>query len=338
MAGPGPTNDPLGELRQKEPQALYFIHGKERFLVDRAVEILRAKVLDPRTRDFNYDAFQGKEATASKIVQAARTLPMMAKRRLVLVRDADEMKADELSALIPYVSKPSAETCLVLVGEKADARLKFFGAFKKHGVMIKLEPLYENKLPGFVRDEARVRGVKFEAGAAELLCDEVGNELGQLSDAVERLAVFVGDRKSISVDDIEQVVATTRQRSVFELCKAVGSGDRSTALAYLSSLMGARESGVRIVAMLARHIRQLWLAQSLAGKRLDKFELAQALGMPPFFVQETMEQAQRFRRPDFERMHDALYRADKALKSSRLEDDRILERLVLELVPAARRA
>jgi DNA polymerase-3 subunit delta len=338
MAAPGPTTDPLSDLRQKEPQALYFIHGRERFLVDRAVEILRGKVLDPRTKDFNYDLFQGKEATAGKVVQAARTLPMMAKRRLVLVRDADEMKADELSGLITYVQKPCAETCLVFVAEKADQRLKFFSAFKKLGILIKLDPLYENKLPGFVREEARARGVKFEAGAAELLCDEVGAELGQLADAVERLVIYAGERKSLSIDDIEQVVATTRQRNVFELCNAVGDSDRDRAFAILGSMMGARESGVRIVAMLARHVRQLWLAQTLLAKRLDKFELAQALGIPPFFVDGIVGQARKLDRPAFERMHDALYRADKNLKSSRLEDDRILEKLVLELTGARPRA
>ena len=331
MAPPGPTTDLLSELRAKEPQALYFIHGKERFLVDRAVEILRGKVLDPRTKDFNYDLFNGKEATAGRVTSAARTLPMMAKRRLVLIRDADEMKADELTGLIPYVQKPCAETCLVFVADKADQRLKFFTAFKKHGVLLKFEPMYENKLPGFVRDEARARGVKFEAGAAELMCDEVGAELGQLCDAVERLAVYVGDRKSITINDIEEVIATTRQRNVFELCKAVGEGNRARSLAVLSSMLGARESGVRIVAMLARHVRQLWTASGLVAKRLDKFALAQALGMPPFFVDELVTQARRFDRPTFELMHDALYRADKSLKSSKLEDDRILEKLILEL-------
>src|SRR5207245_1003885 len=143
------------------------------------------------------------------------------KRRLVLIRDADEMKADELAGLSAYVQKPSAETCLVLVAEKADQRLKFFSAFKKLGVMLKLDPLYDNKLPGFVRGEAQARGVKLDAGAAELLADEIGNELGQLADAVERLAVFVGEKKSIAVADVEQVVATTRQRNVFELANAV---------------------------------------------------------------------------------------------------------------------
>jgi DNA polymerase-3 subunit delta len=219
----------------------------------------------------------------------------------------------------------------VLVAEKADQRLRLVSAWKKNGVLVKLDPLYERQLPGFVREEARARGARFDAGAAELLCDEVGADLGQLADAVERLAIFVGGR-AITPADVEEVVASTRQRSVFELANAVGEGSRGQALAILAGMMGARESGVRIVAMLARHVRQLWTARELTSRgRMSKMDLAQALGIPPFFVDGIEAQARRFDRPRFETMHAALYRADKALKSSRLDDARILEQLVLEL-------
>src|SRR5215831_7923555 len=272
--------DPLAPLREGEPGPLYFLHGKERYLVDRAVDLLRARVLDPRTRDFNYELFYGKEAGAARIAQAARTLPMMARRRLILVRDADEMKADELAGLIPYVSAPAPETCLVFVAEKADQRLKFFSSFKKHGVLVKLDPLYERQLPDFVRGEARARGVSLSPDAVQLVVDEIGAELGQLADAVERLAIYAGERKQVTAEDVVEVVATTRQRSVFELANAVGEGDRARALTVLASMLDARESGVRIVAMLARHLRQLWMAQELLARGAGKMDLASALGIP----------------------------------------------------------
>ena len=293
--------------------------------------MVRQRVLDPRTRDFNYELFQGKEATAARIVQAARTLPMMAKRRLLLVRDADEMKADELNGLISYVQKPCAETCLVMVGEKVDQRIKLFATWKKTGVIAKFDPLYENKLPGFVADEARRRGVELETGVPRLVADEVGADLAQLADAIERLAIYVGEKKRVSAADVDEVVATTRQRNVFELCNAIGAGHRSRALAVVASMMANRESGVRVVAMLARHVRQLWSAQLLLQKRMSKFELASALGMPPFFVDDIMQQAQRLTPDALKGMHRALFVADTQLKSSRLDDARIMEQLILSL-------
>ena len=301
--------DPLATLREGEPGPLYFLYGKERYLLDRAVDLLRARVLDPRTRDFNYELFYGKEAGASRIAQAARTLPMMAKRRLILVRDADEMKADELGGLVSYVSDPAPESCLVFVAEKADQRLKFFSAFKKHGELVKLDPLYERQLPDFVRGEARARGVTLAPDAVTMIVAEIGAELGQLADAVERLAMYAGERKQITAEDVDKVVATTRQRSVFELANAVGAGDRASALAMLSSMLGARESGVRIVAMLARHLRQLWITSELLQRTRDKFEIASALGIPPFFADDIIRQARTLDAAKAKRMHAALFTA-----------------------------
>ena len=244
---PPSAADPLLQLRDGEIAPLYWIHGKERYLVDRAVAIIRERALDPRTRDFNYDLLYAKEAGPDKIVGAARTMPMMAKRRLVMVRDADGLDAKALESITPYVANPAPETCLVFVAEKADMRLKFFTTFKKRGVLLKLDPLAERQLPGFVSSEARSRGLSFASGAAEWCVEEIGSDLGQLASAIERIELYLGARKQATVADVEAVVATTRQRSVFELCDAIGEADRARALKALGSLFAAARDSLRRV-------------------------------------------------------------------------------------------
>jgi DNA polymerase-3 subunit delta len=322
-------------LKPDDIGPVWMVFGKERYLVDRAVAALRERVLDPRTRDFNYELFQGKDASAERVVNAARTLPMMARRRLVMLRDLDAMKADEQAKLIPYLESPVPESCLIIEAEKLDQRTKAGQALKKHARLVKLEPLYERQLAGFVRAEAKRRGVRFEAGAAEYLCEEIGADLGALADTVERLALYAATREgAVSAAEVEAQVPGGRQRTVFELADAVGRGDRARALGILSAMMDGRESGVRIVAMLARHVRQLWIADTLMRARTPRSELPSALGVPPFFVDGIVDQAKRIGQGGeaaFRAMHDALYRADKALKSSRLEEPRLLESLVLEM-------
>jgi DNA polymerase-3 subunit delta len=317
----------------------WFVYGKERYLVDRALQRLREGVLDPRTRDFNYELFQGKETTAERVINAARTLPMMARRRFVLVRDFDTMKADEPARLLPYLEAPAPETCLVLEATSLDQRTRFGQGVRKLARVVRLEPLYERQLLGFVRAEARRREVRFEVGAAELLCEEIGADLGALADTVERLSLFAAPKGGqVSAAEVEAQVPGGRQRTVFELADAVGRGDRARALGILASMIDGRESGVRIVAMLARHVRQLWNADALLRARAPKAEYAAALGVPPFFVDGIVDQARRIGRGGegaFRALHDALYRADRALKSSRLDEPRLLESLVLEMTSAS---
>lgn len=311
---------------------LVYLCGKERFLIDRAMDAIKQAILEPATKEFNYDVLQGKEAGPAKILACTKTLPMMAKRRLIVVRDADELDADALGQLIPYVSAPAPESCLCMIAEKADQRLKFFTAWKKHGLLLKLDPLAERALPGFVELEAKNLGVKLEAGAAARIADEIGADLGQIVDALERLSLYVQKGAPIRIADVEEVVATTRQHSVFELIDAIGANNRSEALALVSGMLALREPALRLLAMLARHIRQLWqTADLLRDGRPGANEVASALGLVPFVAMKLLDQARRLTLPRIHVMHEAIYRADRALKLSKLDDERLMEQLILKL-------
>lgn len=331
--GAGKDQDPLqqltDELRAGKIPPLVFLYGKERFLVNRALDLLKGAALQPATRDFNYDTFEGKEGTAARVLSAAKTLPMMAKRRLVLVRDADELSADQLAAYIDYLAQPVAETCLCFVAEKADTRLRFFLQFKKHGLLLKLDPLTDRQLPGFARAEAQRLGVKLDVGAAERIAEEIGADLGQIADALVRLSFYVQAGAPIRVSDVEEVVATTRQHTVFELVDAVGAGDREAALRLLTGILAAREPALRLLAMLARHVRQLWVAREVVGRPAG--EAAQVLGVPPFVASKLLDQARRLPPARIGAMHEAIYHTDRTLKLSKLDDARHMERLILQL-------
>lgn len=148
------------------------------------------------------------------------------------------------------------------------------------------------------------------------------------------MALYVGDAAALSADDVEEVLADTRQRSIFELTNAVGHGRRREALAVLRQLLLSRESGVRIVAMLARHLRQVWSVKELAASGGPAHAgLAAQAGVPPFAVADLERQAQRLALPRLAQMHEALREADRALKSSRLPEAVALEQLVLRLCP-----
>lgn len=350
MAQAQKTADPLQPLREAlaSPKAtdnktsaaalplpLVYLCGDERFLVDRALDLIKATLLQPATKDFNYEVLHAKEAGVARILACARTLPMMAPRRLIVVRDADALSADELAQFTGYISAPAPETCLCLLAEKADLRLKFFTLWKKHGLLLKLDLLSERQLPSFIEAEARRLKVPLEPGAASRIAEEIGADLGQLVDALERLACYIPAGSPIRVADVEEVVATTRQHSVFELIDAVGSSNRSEALRLLSSMMALREPALRLLAMLGRHVRQLWQTCDLLshGTR-GPGEVASALGVAPFVAVRLIEQARRLSTRRVGRMHETIYLTDRALKLSKIEDERLMEQLVLRLCTA----
>jgi DNA polymerase-3 subunit delta len=259
----------------------------------------------------------------------------MAPRRLVVVRDADTLSADELAQLASYIANPAPESCLCMIAEKADLRLKFFTLWKKHGLLLKLDLLNERQLPGFVEAEAKRLKVALEPGVAGRIAEEIGSDLGQLASALERLACYVPPNSPIRLADVDEVVATTRQHSIFELIDAVGSSDRSSALQLIAGMMALKEPALRLLAMLGRHVRQLWQTTDLLarGTRAPG-DIASALGIPPFVASKLIEQARRLSLRRVGRMHEAIYHVDRSLKLSKIDDERLMEQLVLRLCAA----
>ena len=290
---------------------VYILSSAEPLLLDRALAAIRAAAVPAELRGFNEDVIDGRGGTAARITMAARTLPMMAARRLVLVRDLGQMAAAELAEIIPYLDAPSPETVLVATTSKVDRRLKFFAAAGKKGFLHELTA--PRDLGGFVSEEAKRRGVAIAPPARTRLIEVVGADLSRLSLVLEQLALYAGERP-IAVDDVDDLVADTRERSVFELTDAIGAGDRPRALAALASLVDQRQSAIGVVSMLARHMRQLALYRSARDSGMGKPDLGRVLGVPPFVVDKLGRQAGRYSDAALGRAVTALSATDRALK------------------------
>jgi DNA polymerase III subunit delta len=313
---------------------VYVLASAQPLLVDRALAAIRDAAVPEALRGFNVDAYDGKGVNAARVLAAARTLPMMAARRLVILRDLNAVPAAELTALAPYLEDPCPSTVLVAIAGKLDRRLKFFSAASKAGWVHELEA--PRDLAGWVRAEAQARGLAVQPAACSRLADAVGADLARLALSLEQLALYAGGR-AVSADDVDELIAESRERSVFELTDAIGEGNGGRARAAVAALCGQRESAVGVVVMLARHMRQLGLCHAAAAERLPKAEMARALGVPPFVVDKLLRQARRYGPAAAATALVSLAEADAALKGMapamktmgrELGEQILLERLV----------
>jgi len=328
------AEDPVVAIERGEVAPIYCLYGAERYQVDRCLAALREAVLGGKAAAFaafNHDVFDLKETSLAAVVDSARTLPMMAERRLVVGKGIDGVKADDLAPLAAYAGDPNPSTCLVLVGEKVDTRFKAFQVLRKAGYLHEFTALRDREVVGWVVKEARTRKLAISPDAASALAESAGPEMARLAGALEQLALYVGDRASITIADVEALIPETRQRSVFELTKAIGEGDVGRALRILTNMFRNREPALRVQFMLARQLRQIWRAKELLAEDASREEIASAIGVPPFFLDDFLVPARRMSRQALARGFERLYQADKALKSSRIDGEILLSRLVEQL-------
>ena len=329
--------DLLRAIERGEIAPIYCLHGPERFLIDRVLAALRHRILGATgdASGCNCELFDLKEVTLIDVLAAARTLPMFAKQRLVIARGLEQVKAEGLEPLTAYAAHPNPSTCLVLLAEKVDGRLRAFLALRKAGFLHEFARLKDRDLGPFIAREAKTRGLAIDSDAAEALANAAGPDLGRLMQALEQLEIYAGKAGRISRAQIEELVPESRERNVFELTKAIGTGDTRRALQLVTNMLRNREPPLRIQAMLLRQLRQTWRAKELMAANLPRAEMAAAVGLPPFFLDDVLVPARRLSVAALRRSFERLYQADRAFKSSRVDPEVQLTRLVRQLAEEA---
>jgi DNA polymerase-3 subunit delta len=333
---PPPPPDILAAVARGEIDPIYCLSG-ERYLVDEALAAIRAAVrtLAGPAAAFNEDVFDLKDKGVAVAIATARTLPMMARRRLVVGKAIDEVKAADLEPLAAYAEDANPSTCLVLLADKVDVRFRAFQVLRKRGYLHVFAPLRDQALAGWLRALARTRKIAIAPDAAAALAASGGPDLGRLGQALDQLALYVGDGRAISVDDVEDLIAETRQHGIFELTRAIGAGDVGEALTLLANMLRNREPALRIQFMLARQFRQIWRAKELAAAGASRGDIAAGVGISPYFLDDVLVPARRISRAALGDAFERLFQADLGLKTSRLEPELALSRLVQALAEDA---
>ncbi len=318
-------------LDKKEVPSLLFLYGEEGFLIEKCWRLILDILLPPADRDFNFDQFSARQARTEEILDQARTLPVFAGRRLVLVKDAQHFSADELELFLPYLRDPVPETVLVFVAEKIDGRRKFFQDFKKFGELVEFKKLYDNQIPGFIREQARQSRYSLTDEALALFCRRVGNDLQEIQGELTKLFAYLGDRPLADVDDVRTIVSDTRIDSVFALNDALGGRRHGDAQRLLGRILDDGSAPLMVLTMIVRHFRQLWKCRESLEQGTAERELPKLLGVAPFFIKGLLEQSRNFTSLRYRELFELFLETDFSLKSSGAHPNVLLTGLVTEI-------
>ena len=305
----------IDQARKGELLPVYLVAGEERLLRDEVVRELREASLGGGVAAFNEDKFTAGEADVETIVSAARTVPMMARRRFVLVRGAERWDSAEAGGspfdrLAEYAAAPVDSSCLVIVGAKIDGR----------------------SLPGWIADRFESKGNPVDRDVAELLATLAGPDPSSVDDAVERLSLYAGPGAAIDEAAVGACVARVRTADTWALVDAVGARDLGKALRTLADAYDPRERGLPLLGALAWSIRQLARFQAAVESGASPDEAARRAGVfQPYRARELGAKARAVSRREVERWILVLAETDLALKSSRRAADAILEEMLTRL-------
>ena len=319
-------------IQKKEFLPLYLFTGEESFLVEDGLKSLVKAAVPEKLREFNFDIFSASDFNAGKVIDAVGMLPMMAERRLVVLRDVDDLKAKDLENLSPLLdqSAASATSILIMTAIKADMRLKFFKRVSEMGAVVKFDRPFENQMGKWVEYFADRQGKQIDPDANALLVEYVGTSLSEMDLEVQKLARFAGDRGRITVSDVQSVSTRLRVSSVFALTEAIGNNNREAAFICLAQLLDQGENPVGILSLITRHIRILKFVKEAQAENLTSAQMSSRVGVPPFFLKDYTQQTRLWSQDKIARAFDLCLITDRALKSSPVSSHIWLENFVLK--------
>ena len=312
-------------------EPVHILVGAEHFLVERAIKLLRQASLGESPPGFNDDVYHADTANTRAVVSTAKTLPMMAQARFVLLRDIDSLDKEGSDVIAAYIDAPSPSTCFVGTAEKLDLRSRIAKVAKDRGYIADAPALRAAGARGFAVSEAKARGHRLEPDAADLLIDSAGLDLSAIDDALERLSLYVGAGAAIDEAAVEACIARVRVESIWALVDAVSARKTEVALRSAASLLSSREHPLRILSLVARQLRIVARMRDALASGLRGPEAAKAAGAPPFKASELTEAAKRFDARDIREAFRVVADADVALKSSKRPGETILEEAIVRL-------
>jgi DNA polymerase III subunit delta len=329
-------------FRQRRFEPFYLFFGEERFLIDELQRILLENALQVHERDFNLDIVYGAEAEGTDVVSLCMGYPMMADRRVVIVRDFDKLKQNRLFQNYADQPNPAAVVVLVCSG-KPNFSQHPYRALRKAGTVVEFKPLTEARLGSWIQQRVKDLGFTIEPQAVQMLTDFVGRDLRRATSEIEKLITYAGDRKKLTLDDVIRASGQTREFNVFELQKAVGAGNYRSSVRIMNRMLqhasNPKGEALMIVTVLASYFVKLWKLAGCRQRGVSEREMASEAGISPFFVKEYLAGLATFSQSALADAFASLMAADYELKGGSTRDDQLVLALLLRsLAPAGQSA
>lgn len=333
---------------------VYFICGNESFFIDSLQQDI-IKSMPDDLRDFNMDIFYGNEASLSSVISAAKSFPMMADRRIVVLRDLSSSqsrtKSDQgqdtdnsegsetgeesnLEELLTYFERPNPSTVLVVTDRKlpGNTRLGKVVNNTSHIGFAKFEPINENQLPQWIQKWTQFQfKVEIEPQASMMLVERIGADLQAITGEINKIANGKKSGDSITIADIDQHVLISKEINIFDLKDAINRKDLSRSLKLSHQMLRNSKTSevgevLRLLAFFYSYYGNIWQILRLTQKGVANAEIRSKVGIKSeFYFNNLVKESKLY---SFDRIfacYEAVLDADKAIKGfSKLEPSDIL--------------
>ncbi len=307
----------------------YLIIGDDAFIREKEISRLKEKFLSKDEVDLNFSTYF--PHNIDEIINSVETMPFMAEKRIVLVKESQNFPDSGVDALTAYLEKPAKQAILILAADSSFKKSKIFKGISKHFEIIEANKPGNVDLRKWIKMFFNKEKISITDRAVDLILNFKGDDTQGIRMELEKLACFSSDGK-IDVADIEAIVNKGVKENVFKLVDAVNSKNSEWVFKILNDLYDLKKQPQEIIGYMSWYFKIIQKILLLSGRSLGAQSIASELGYSPGYTKRLCEQAKKYSKEKVKRWTIAIFRTDNDIKTGRCQGRLALEMLFVEFL------
>lgn len=317
------------------------VYGEVPDLVEKKSSEMINKYLQTEKDDFNFIKFNLYETEITPIIEETLTMPFFSDKKAILVKNAyvftGEKVTKELNQntdqLIEFLEKYDGDNLIIfeVYQNKLDERKKLTKALKKNGQLKKVEQMSEEEIKKWIQSKLNENYKDIKQDALNLFIELTGVNFNIVSQELDKLMLFLGDRPTINKDDVHQIINRSLEQNVFLLTEYIQKRQKNKAIQLVKDLINMKEEPIKLLALITSNYRLYYQCKILNQKGYSGQQIAKTVNVHPYRVKLALGQVRHYQLEDLLNIINSCSETDYKLKSSYMDKHLILELFILSL-------
>jgi DNA polymerase-3 subunit delta len=322
----------IAEIKKRKFKPVYYFFGEDSYNLSFTLHTLEEAFQPLLLSDFDKETIYSEDRSISDILGLATSFPFSSERKLIIVKEAEKIK--DKKPLKDFAASPPEFTVLAFFhnGAITNVSSEPFKTLDANGFLFEAKELKGKNLIDWLIGLAEEKGKNLSEENAQVMIDIVGESRNMLEDQLEKICIFLNEKKEISLESIQQVSSELKQFNIFDLQNALGLKDKSKSLTVAYNLLDNGAEPTFIITMLTRYFTGLAKITELQTKNTPVQEAARIVGTHHFYYPNYVKARKLFSDEKLVEVFRALLKADVSVKTTTADDKTIITLLIAEIL------
>lgn len=317
------------------------IYGEVPELVEKKSNEIVGSYLNEKKDDFNYVKYNLYDTSFNQIIEEALTMPFISEKKAIVVKNAFIFTGEKVSKDIQpnneqvneFLEKYDGENFIIfeVYQNKLDERKKITKTLKKTSKLAKVEQMSEQEIKNWIKNKLHENFKDIKQDALDLFIELTGINFNIVSQELEKIILFLGERTTINKKDVEEIINRSLEQNVFLLTEYIQKGEKYKAIQLIKDLIVMKEEPIKLLALITSNYRLYYQCKILSRKGYSGQQIAKTINVHPYRVKLALNQVKHYQLTHLLNIIDQCAETDYKLKSSYMDKQLILELFILSL-------